>query len=318
MKNGLAKKSLIWMLLVMLMLLSLTMANAGVSTNAETTYPNTDGDLAERLRYAPEFKFWHLDNGIGYGSCPVYTAPSENAFRCANGKASCDTNSKMAEAGFVGNWLLVQYETNNGGVRVGYIPPRYIGGYVSKMGTPQFENIPVTAADTIYVTDNPLVIGSSFARLDPGEPFYILGKYTYLASVYGKGDWWYIECTVDNQRARGFIDRNTASFYLGIAGYGQSPQSVLGQPVTLATLGNPPVSPLGTTQIGEVTIQHDERIMVRKNADPTTDVVSAAYPGKTYPCYAVKKGSTGKDWYYIWVEKDSVWGWVSSGLSVLR
>ena len=42
-----------------------------------------------------DFKFHHYPNGIGYGNCPVYTAPSTSAYRTANGKASIDTNHDM-------------------------------------------------------------------------------------------------------------------------------------------------------------------------------------------------------------------------------
>ena len=297
------KRWCVSLLILIIAIAALSTASAGTSTTQEEQTIITDdgGDLAERLKSAPTFKFWNHENGIGYGNCPVYTAPSENAYRCANGKASCSTNSYVSEAGFFSGWLLVRYETNNGGVRVGYIPPRYVSGFQSKMRTPQFDYIPVTAAQEILVTDNPMQPGTSFARLDPGEAFVILAKYTYF------GDWWYIECTVDNQTARGFINRSSSPIYIGSFG-----------PVTPASLGNPKVSPLGTTQCGEVSIEYGtngERKNVRKNADPNSDNVTVVYPGRTYACYGSKKGTTGKEWFYIWVEEDSAWGWVSSSFS---
>lgn len=315
-KKTSGKKILAAILMVAMMFSMLPVSFAGTSTTSVRTYPSGGSDVAERLRNAPEFKFWNHHNGIWYGTCPVYTAPSEDAFRCANGKAACDTNYYMSEAGYVAGWLLVRYETNNGGVRVGYIPPRYIRGFKSEMQDPQFEYIPVTAAEQIAVTDNPMLPGSSFAVLDAGEEFYVLGKYTYY------GDWWYIECTVDGQLARGFIDRSSSSMYLGenqdVAVASNSDPAFAAQAVTVTTLGNPTVSPLGTEQIGEVKIgygKNGDRKMVRRKADAQADVVSAVYPGKSYPCYAIQIGATGKDWYYIWVEEDSAWGWVSSGFS---
>lgn len=168
-------------------------------------------DLEERLRRIPDFKFYHQKNGIGYGVCPVYTAPSEDAFRMSNGKACVATDFDMYECGFdCTGWLFVRYETNNGGTNTGYIPPRYVRGFRSQMSCKNFEYIPATAVKTIRVTNNPLLRGSAFAILDPGEVFHILAKYTY------HGDWWYIECIVDGQLARGFIDRQESIFSLGI------------------------------------------------------------------------------------------------------
>lgn len=302
-------------LLIASMLVMMSFACAGTSTTSGSSSYGGDSALADRLRKVPDFKFWNHESGIGYGNCPVYTAPSEDAFRCANGKASVYTNSYMSEAGYINGWLLVRYETNNGGVRVGYIPPRYVNGFQSKMGRPQFDYIPVTASGTIVVTDNPLLPGSSFARLDSGESFHILAKYTYY------GNWWYIECMVDGQVARGFVDRDSSSFVLGAGNTGSaSGGRTAGTAVTLQTLGNPSVSPLGTAQDGEVLIDSGstgDRKIVRQRPDPNSAQVSVVYPGRRYPCYAIQMGTTGKEWYYIWVEEDSTWGWVSSAFSTV-
>ena len=75
--------------------------------------------------------------------------------------------------------------------------------------------IPATADDTIYFTDNPMSHIGSFAMLEPGETFYILSYYNYYAK--NGLDWWYIECEVDGQAARGFIDRSLSAFHLGSA-----------------------------------------------------------------------------------------------------
>ena len=303
------KKTGLVLLSALILVCLVSAAFAGTSTNGSSAAVVNSG-LYDRLLQVPSFKFKNYEYGIGYGSCPVYTAPYADAFRCANGKASVWTDDYMSEAGFVSGWLLVRYETNNGGFRVGYIPPKYVKGFMSGMTTPKFDYIPVTAMDTIIVTDNPLLTGSSFARLDPGETFYVLGKYTYY------GDWWYIECTVDNQVARGFIDRTTSSFTLDGVNVisGQQGSS------TQESFGVPSVSPLGTEYIADAYIGYGssgDRKFVRKNADPKSTQVTVVYPGASYPCYAVKEGTTGKDWYYIWVEEDSAWGWVSSGYAEL-
>ena len=85
-------------------------AYAGNPTNTRTNqYSNGNTDLEQELIQLPDFKFWNYDkNGIGYGNCPVYTAPYKDAYRCADGKASCQTNKQMSDAGIYGGWLLVR------------------------------------------------------------------------------------------------------------------------------------------------------------------------------------------------------------------
>ena len=57
------------------------------------------GNEVERLLAVEDFKFQQVEKGIGYGVLAVYSAPSTDALRGANGKAAVDTNEKMAEAG---------------------------------------------------------------------------------------------------------------------------------------------------------------------------------------------------------------------------
>lgn len=181
----------------LLLCLTLTFtAFAGTSVNSSTGSSGYSGETT-----IPSFLFNKAEHGIGCGVCPVYTAPSKNAFRAANGKASVDTNSPLMIGGFEPNgWLLVRYNTNKGGVRVGYIPPSYVKNY-STWHKMNFSYVRRTAETTLYVTDNPLDNYDYFAYLDPGEDYYILAEYTYY------GNWWYIECTVDGKQARGFISK---------------------------------------------------------------------------------------------------------------
>lgn len=210
MEKACARIFIALIILTMSMLL-LSPVYAGTSTEGRKYAYDGSDDLNAQLNALPPFKFEKHRYGIGYGSCPVYTAPSIDAYRCANGKATCDTNSKMDDAGFVSEWLLVRYETNNGGVRVGYIPPKYVRGYKSNM-YPHFGYIPACADDIIYVTDNPMMHGTSFAVLDVGEEFHILSRYDYYKD--NGLEWWYIECIVDGQLSYGFIE-TSANFHLG-------------------------------------------------------------------------------------------------------
>ena len=194
-----------------------------------------------------DFKFHHYQYGIGYGNCPVYTAPSTSAYRAANGKASVDTNHDMYIGGFEtgSGWLLVRYETSGGGVRVGYIPPNYISGFKTDIDRLKFSHIQQTATSYIEITDNPLNYNTSFGALSPGDTYYILGKYTYY------GNWWYIECYINGQIARGFIDRDTTAVDNGSGSYSSN-------------IGEPDRGPQGQRKIGTVRVKGDARI-VRQN-----------------------------------------------------
>ena len=244
-----------------------------------------------------DFKFHHYQYGIGYGNCPVYTAPSTSAYRAANGKASVDTNHDMWVGGFEtgSGWLLVRYETNNGGVRVGYIPPNYINGFKTSIDRLKFSHIQQTATSYIDITDNPLNYNTSFGTLSPGDTYYILGKYTYY------GNWWYIECRVNGQIARGFIDRDSTAVDNGSGNYSSD-------------IGVPDRGPQGQHKIGMVRVQGDARI-VRRNHDQNSDMVARVNYPEEYPCYDDQRGANGRRWFLIWV--DGVWGWISEGVSAL-
>lgn len=265
----------------------------------------------DQLLEAQRFTFAQHKDGIGYGDVPVYTAPSEKALRFANNRQACDTNKELYEAGYCEEgWLLVRYDPGNGRIRVGYIAPQYIKGFKSKMGKRTFDYIPVVAGGPIQVWDNPLKSGTPFAEFSAGESFAVLGKYTY------HGNWWYIECTAEGKTARGFIDREISALSPGSNVADSTDQA----PVTLQTLGTPSKSPLGTEQIGTVTVngnKGDERKQVHQDADPQSKQVTVAYPTQQYPCYAEKTGTDGKTFYYIFVEEDSTWGWLHSGYATL-
>ena len=249
-----------------------------------------DGDSA--LFYVIDFKFHHYEKGIGYGSLPVYTAPSLDAVRAANGKAAVDTNADMYIGGFdESGWLMVRYETNNKGIRVGYVEPGKVKGFKTDIDPLKFSRIPQVAQGQIELTDDPMKKSAPFAVLEEGTPYYILGKYTYY------GNWWYIECTVNDQAARGFIDRNTTPVDKGDGVY-------------TTELGVPPRSPQGEKQIGTVTVVGDAKI-VRQKAGTEYEMVARVGNNEKYAAYAAKTGTNGSPWYYIYV--DGVWGWIAGG-----
>ena len=271
-----------WLLLTLLTVLALPALAAGNTTD---------------LLKVKDFKFYHYRTGIGCGSCPVYTAPAQDAYRVGN--ASCGTNGDVYVAGKEpGGWLLVRYETNGGNVRVGYIPPNYVRGFSLGSDHDYARNnldsyIPCLADDSISLTDNPMNRGSAFAVIQPGETFWILATYTY------HNNWWYVECRINGRPARGFIDRDAARFSLAA-----------GEAVDPVNARYPELSPRYTRLMGMVTVTAGPTI-VRKDADPATDMMGRVQASDVYPYYDVKTGSTGRLWYYIYVFDQNAWGWVS-------
>ena len=253
--------------------------------------------------------FTRHKDGIGLGDCPVYTAPYKDALRLANNRQAADTNVDIWDGGTTDEgWLLVRYDVAENTTRVGYIPAKYLGEFKSNLSAKKLGRIPAVAADVIEVTDDPIrPNGRVFATLRAGQEFEVLAKYTY------NGNWWYIELEVDGKRARGFIDREHSCFRPGDGVQNAAEQLA----VNLETLGTPSISPLNTQQAGEILILGDEkdsRKNVHRDASLNSDRVTVVYPTRTYPCYDVQDAG-GRSWYYIFIEEDSIWGWVASELA---
>ncbi len=133
----------------------------------------------------------------------VYSAPSKNSWRGANGKAKVSSNGAIMAAGQESGWLLMMYETNNGGVRVGYINSGSVkgkkeGSNLSKTLTFEYTNAKITRSCTL--TDDPIRQSSSIVRLDPGDTV------TYLTTYFSNQAWDYVETyTDDGDVVRGFV-----------------------------------------------------------------------------------------------------------------
>ena len=199
--RGLSQEKATNMIICLILAIAVCSIAEDASVNEKT--------IISQLQTLPDFKFQVHEDGIGTGTVPVYTAPSLDAYRCADGKARYNISCSISESNYVDGWLFVRYRTTSNVVRVGYTPKRYVNGFVSHMPKLNFEKIPVTAAVDIDITDDPVEAYTPFGKIKKGENFYILRKYTYT------GNWWYVECTVEGKLARGFIDRNKSDFYLG-------------------------------------------------------------------------------------------------------
>ncbi len=94
------KRFLTILLVLSLLTISMTAFAATSITNAISL---SGGELDDVI----PFKFEHKKQGIDCGVCPVYSAPSPDAYRAANGRATVDTNSRIDIGGFENGWLLV-------------------------------------------------------------------------------------------------------------------------------------------------------------------------------------------------------------------
>ena len=282
--------------------LALMMSFAGALADNPSEYPAAKSEMVAKLLEILDFKFFVREEGIGQGSQAVFTAPSADSLRLADGKATCSVESEIAVAGHAeGGWLLVRYEIGKKDdkdkkVRVGYI--RNSKDYKSNVSRLAFGSIPAELAEDTEITDNPRSNSTPFGTLPAGTAVTILAKYTYT------GNWWYIETEYEGKTARGFIDRDAAA--IKVDGEVYRGNEALGIPVQ---------SPKGTNKTGTVTMKgsDEEALIVRKENNATTPMVARVYGGDVYPCYAQASGAKDKLWYYIWV--DGVWGWVSSGIS---
>ena len=264
----------------------------------EASLPAAQSAIVAELLNVPDFKFFEREDGIGSGACPVYTAPSEDSLRLADGKARCNMGSEMAVAGYVDGWLMVRYEIKDKKVRVGYVPERYSKGMKANIGILKLVSIPVQVVEDTEITDNPRDNSTPYGTLPAETEVTILGKYTY------SGNWWYVETRLDGKLTRGFINRGTSAILADGAVYHGNEE-----------LGIPVAAPDGTKRTGTVTVdgtEEDARI-VRKNANPQAGMAARVYGTDVYPCYGMKVGTNNKDWYRIWV--DGVWGWISSSIA---
>ena len=139
----------------------------------------------------------------------VYSAPTRDAYRGANGKAMVSTNGTVYVGGWDGSWLLVMYETNKGAVRVGYVEGSSIKGNVDA-GHLSFPFQPVNCVRSVALTDDPVTESTSIRTVTVGETLI------YLAIYENNRQWVYVETTVDGQQTRGFVPADAVESFDGI------------------------------------------------------------------------------------------------------
>ena len=128
---------------------------------------------------------------------PVYAAPSEDAWRGANGRAAVSFAEPFTLLASFGNegWWLIEYETGDGARRVGYIPQQAY----DRAAPYGWWLIPMTLSlcEDATMTDDPHGARREIARFAAGESLTVLGYYDGL--------WAYAQTEIDGKTARGFV-----------------------------------------------------------------------------------------------------------------
>lgn len=138
----------------------------------------------------------------------VYDGPGTQYRRGADGKAVASTNGRIYAAGWEAGWLMVMYEVNTGGVRVGFASSQ---DFTDKVDLPalNFSRVSTPLLADTQVTEDPV------RALTPVATLYAGTSVTWLNRYYHRDMTWdYIEFTQNGTLMRGFVPGSTvAPFY---------------------------------------------------------------------------------------------------------
>lgn len=124
---------------------------------------------------------------------PVYSAPDEDSYRAANGKASVSIGGAIDVYGQVGDWTLISYQVSGRTSRFGF----FEGSFLSDV--PQLVQRPVSlvAACDTFLTDDPLVSQYAQAYVPAGT---VLQGYASLNAFYA-----WVSFEQEGEQIRGFV-----------------------------------------------------------------------------------------------------------------
>lgn len=126
---------------------------------------------------------------------PVYSGPSEDYYRAANGKASVSTNDWIQVFGCENDRVLIQYAISREKSRFGYISAEAVQNR-SQLEVLEPAYLPASVSKACSLTDDPLKTKGEVARLKDGDAVQ------YLAT-FGS-EWTYVE-TLTEPPMRGFV-----------------------------------------------------------------------------------------------------------------
>ena len=161
----------------------------------------TAGTRSQAKNYSLSFR---RQEHLGHSDTwPVYSAPSLNAIRGGNGKASVHTSESVYTTVWSGAWLMVRYQKNNGGFRVGWVPKSKINAIntVHESRDANFAYWTVEVNENCMLTDDPLLESEALAYASAGEELTYLAYYQYN----GGREYAYVQGDLDGQPVCGFI-----------------------------------------------------------------------------------------------------------------
>lgn len=191
------KRMLVMMIVVVMMVLPYSALAADGLSPLQSSAPAINEASARDY----EIKFGS-DRGVGDNDTwAIYSAPSLNAIRGANGKAMVHTSEPVYIGGWNGAWLLVRYEKDNGGYRVGWVPNTMIGTNLETSRSVNFAYWDVEVGRGCVLTDDPLLESEGLAYVSAGMHVTYLARYQYREG----GEFAYIQSELDGQPVCGFI-----------------------------------------------------------------------------------------------------------------
>ncbi len=133
---------------------------------------------------------------------PVYSAPLENAWRGAKGKAAVSVDESFSVLGNAqgGQWLLIDYSVGKKERRIGWIsrPEAYESGEESQLSLSRYL---YRVRKKGVLTDDPEKSRRKIRTLQAGETVIVMNTLTA-----GGRDWLYVEAEVSGQPAWGFVE----------------------------------------------------------------------------------------------------------------
>ncbi len=137
---------------------------------------------------------------------PVYSAPFDNAWRGAKGKAAVSTRESFSLLGTAQNkeWSWIEYDVDSKNRRVGWVRTDQIGRKSIYECSPLDRALLRITRET-FVTDDPRGGERKIKTLRAGDEVIGLGT---VDSVFGE-EWVYVETEIDGQPAWGFLPVDT-------------------------------------------------------------------------------------------------------------
>lgn len=194
----------VWMTLVLTLVCVMLPLSAFALTKGSPGLKDdgyASGSQAQAREY--EISFRYAEDLGNKDTWQVYTAPSLYAVRGANGKASVHTSEAVYTGCWSGAWLMVRYEKNNGGHRVGWVPKSGINAIntVTEWRNSDFAYWQVELRSDCMLTDDPLYESEALAYASAGEQLTYLAYYQYN----GGREYAYVQGDLDGQPICGFI-----------------------------------------------------------------------------------------------------------------